>query len=110
MASHGCALPLSWAANVGGAMHGCHVDDVLSDVSCRHSLWVRTAHAARSFDKPIYVGLYYLNLEPDEQQVDHSDRSLLEGATKARTLSAMLPTRFHSIYLSCASACASASL
>jgi hypothetical protein len=110
MASHGCTLPLSWAASVGGAMHSCHVDDVHFVVSCRHSLWVRTSHAALSFDKPIYVGLSYLNLEPDEQQVDHSDRSLLEGATGSRAPSAMQCTRFHSIYLSCASACASASL
>jgi hypothetical protein len=63
-------LPLSWVAEVCGAMHSCHVDgDVPFVVSLRHSLWVWTAHAAHSSDKPICVGLVRLDLEPDEQHI-----------------------------------------
>lgn len=59
-------LSLSRVAELCSAMHSCHIDDVQSVVGFRHSLWVRTAHAALGFEKPIHVGLVHLNLEPDE--------------------------------------------
>ena len=72
-------LPLSWVAEVCGAMHSCHVDDLQLAMSCRHSLCVRTAHAAFGFDKRIDVGVMHFDLEPDEQHVDHSDRRFFDG-------------------------------
>jgi len=40
----GTLLPLSWAAEVCGAMHSCHVDDVHPNISFRHILWVHVQH------------------------------------------------------------------